>query len=217
MPGRLFAIGDIHGCFRQLREIIEEKINPEKDDVLVFLGDYIDRGPGIRAVTDYLIDLSAKGYIVKTLIGNHELIMLDAIKTGDTALWFMNGGESTLYSFGIKHPRELDLVYLRFFSELLWYFEYEKYLFVHAGFNDSNPFEDRDSMVWVRTEHYFNPLLKDRIIIHGHTPITTSECSETVRQKKIVINIDTGCVYDSPGYGVLTALELKTGTLYFVR
>jgi serine/threonine protein phosphatase 1 len=217
MPGRLFAIGDIHGCIRQLRTIIEDKIRPDASDILVFLGDYIDRGPDSKAVADYLIDLSGK-YQVRPLMGNHELLMINSFYTGDTSLWFLNGGAATLKSFEISHPREFDSKYLNFFTGLLWYYEYEQYLFVHAGFNDDaeDPFEERDSMVWVRTEEYSHPVLKDRIIIHGHTPITSEQCSRLVRQKKNVINIDTGCVYSSAGYGILTALELKTGTLYFV-
>jgi serine/threonine protein phosphatase 1 len=219
MSGRLFAIGDIHGCIRQLTEIVEEKIRPDNDDTIILLGDYIDRGPEIKAVTDYIINLSGKGYNLRSLIGNHELMMLNSIRTGDMALWFMNGGESTLDSFGIRHPGDLESKYIQFFSNLLWYFEYENYLFVHAGFNDNaaDPFEDRYSMVWVRTEHYSNPLLKNRIIIHGHTPIKSTECIKAVRQNKKVINIDTGCVYSSPEYGVLTAIELKSRTLHFVR
>jgi serine/threonine protein phosphatase 1 len=217
MSGRLYAIGDIHGCIRQLRTIIEDKINPDETDILVFLGDYIDRGPDSKAVTDFIIDLSGNHQVI-TLMGNHELMMMNSLVKGDTSLWFLNGGESTLESFAIRHPREFDSKYLNFFTELVWYYEYDQYLFVHAGFNDiaADPFEDRYSMVWVRTEQYSNPLLKDRIIIHGHTPITSEQCSRLVLQKKNVINIDTGCVYTSPEYGILTALELKTGTLYFV-
>jgi serine/threonine protein phosphatase 1 len=76
MSGRLFAVGDIHGCIRQLRVIIEEKIRPDKDDTVVLLGDYIDRGPDIKAVADYIMNLSDKNHKIKLLIGNHELMML---------------------------------------------------------------------------------------------------------------------------------------------
>ncbi len=61
MSGRLFAIGDIHGCFDPFRELVEHRIGIRKEDRLVLLGDYIDRGPSIREVIDYIIDLREKG------------------------------------------------------------------------------------------------------------------------------------------------------------
>jgi fructose/tagatose bisphosphate aldolase len=60
-------------------------------------------------------------------------------------------------------------------------------------------------------------LMGDYIIIHGHTPITREQCIENVKRKSNVLNIDTGCVYKEPGYGVLTAIELPAGKLFFVH
>lgn len=208
---RLFAIGDIHGCYKQLRTIIEEKIKALRDDKIVLLGDYIDRGPEIRQTVDYIMRLREDGFNLVTLRGNHEMIMLDAIDTGDFSTWFWNGGESTHRSLGIHQTGTLDYRYRSFFEDLLWYHEDGKYLFVHAGFNDSDPFSDRNAMIWTRNETYTNPLLTDKIIVHGHTPITVKQCIERATGRNHVINIDTGCVYDDPGYGTLTAIELIPG------
>lgn len=218
MTERLIAIGDIHGCFDQFRTMVEENIHATKDDRIILIGDYIDRGSQIREVIDYIINLQEKFFNIIPLLGNHELMLLNAFNKSDTALWLLNGGAGTLNSFGIKDPKELDDKYIRFFKSLFWYYEFEKYLFVHAGFNDgdANPFEDKISMVWTRRESYTNPKFADRIIIHGHTPITAEECQKNVRSGNRVINIDTGCVYDDPGYGTLTAIELRSNKLYFV-
>ena len=72
---RLFAIGDIHGCFDSFQELIENKIQLSKNDRLVLLGDYIDRGPKSKEVIDYIINLQAKGYNIIALAGNHEVML----------------------------------------------------------------------------------------------------------------------------------------------
>lgn len=213
---RLIAIGDIHGCYDQLRTMMEDKIKARREDKIILLGDYIDRGPEIRKTIDYIIGLKNEGFNLLTLRGNHEVMMLHAFETGDFSAWFWNGGESTLGSLGILSTGKLDDRYMKFFNDLLWYHEDGKYLFVHAGFNDSDPFNDRNAMIWTRNEQYTNPLLADKIIVHGHTPITVEKCLEKIRNNNHVINIDTGCVYNDPGYGTLTAIELNSREMFFV-
>lgn len=211
MMSRLIAIGDVHGCHDQLRIIMEEMICVKMGDKIVLLGDYIDRGPEIKKTIDYIIRLRETGFDLITLRGNHEMMMLHSFITGDFSAWFWNGGESTLESFGIDSSGMLDNVYMNFFEDLLWYHDDGKHLFVHAGFSDSDPFNDRNAMIWTRNEFYTNPLLRDKIIVHGHTPITKDECVNMVKSGGRVINIDTGCVYDDPGYRTLTAVELSQG------
>lgn len=215
MMKRLFAIGDIHGCFDQFRELVEVKIKAEPKDRIILLGDYIDRGYHVKQAVDYIIDLQDKHFDIVVLRGNHEQMMLEAIRTGDMTAWMWNGAETTLHSFGILFPGELNEKYKSFFESLLWYYEYNEYLFVHAGFNDDDPFSDTKSMIWTRREVYSNPLLKNRTIVHGHTPITADRCVENVETGNNVINIDTGAVYTEPGYGILTAIELNSRDLYF--
>ena len=220
MDKRLLAIGDIHGCYDQFVGLVEKKIRLRKDDRLVLLGDYIDRGNKSREVIDYIIKLQEEGFDIIPLIGNHESMMLDAFATEQSKYnWFMNGGYETLYSFGIESLDELDIRYLHFFKSLLHYYIQDKFIFVHAGFNDeiNNPFEDKFQMIWSRNENYSNPVFNDKVIIHGHTPIPFSLCQQEVRSDPKVINIDTGCVYnDWGGYGHLTAIELFTLQLFRV-
>ena len=175
MSNRNFAIGDIHGCFDSLKELIENKIQFQKNDKLIFLGDYIDRGYNSKEVIDYIIELQNNDYDIVTLLGNHESMLVDAYNNeGAMSKWIQNGGAETLKSFEIDSLKDLDSKYLNFFNSLKLYFELDEYLFVHAGFNDElkNPFVDKYSMLWKSRERYFNPLLRDRIIIHGHSPVS---------------------------------------------
>jgi serine/threonine protein phosphatase 1 len=80
MNNRLFAIGDIHGCFDSLRELVENKIQLQKEDKLILLGDYIDRGNKSKEVVDFIIELSKNGYDVIPLMGNHEAMLLDVFE-----------------------------------------------------------------------------------------------------------------------------------------
>lgn len=219
MTKKLFAIGDIHGCFDSFRTLVEQKIQIRKDDKVILLGDYIDRGPHSKEVVDYIIDLQDRGFDIVPLIGNHEAMLLDTLNNNEyLSKWIQNGGNETVRSFGLSSLGKLAPRYIDFFKGLLYYFEFEKYLFVHAGFNDAinNPFEDRYYMIWRCSEKYEHPSLKDKIIVHGHRPISVAACTENIFSQNSVINLDTGCVYsDNSGYGSLTALELYTKCLYF--
>lgn len=219
MTQRLFAIGDIHGCFDSFRTLIEQKIQIRKDDKIVLLGDYIDRGTHSKEVVDYIIDLQNSGFDIVPLIGNHESMLLDTINNSEyLSTWIQNGGTETIKSFGISSLGKLAPRYIDFFKGLIYYYEFEDYLFVHAGFNDAinNPFEDRYYMIWRCREKYGHPSLKDKTIVHGHRPISVAACTENIHSQNKVINLDTGCVYtDINGHGSLTALELYTKCIYF--
>ncbi len=219
-PNRLIAIGDIHGCYDELKILIEDEINIQKSDRIVFLGDYIDRGSDSKEVVNYIIDLIDKGFDIITLIGNHEKMLIDAYEEEcKNSIWLLNGGKETLDSFGINVVSELPDKYRKFFNELEYYYCYNDFIFVHAGFNDRiiNPFEDVNEMIWSRTKYYRNPILVNRTIIHGHTPITLDLCKNIIGKKSKVLNLDTGCVYqDKASYGYLTALDIFSNTIYSI-
>ncbi|OFX35817.1 MAG: hypothetical protein A2W95_04670 [Bacteroidetes bacterium GWA2_40_14] len=220
MNKRLFAIGDIHGCFDLLKELVENKIQLQKDDKLILLGDYIDRGDKSKEVVDFIIELSENGYDIIPLMGNHEAMLLDAFENEkDISKWIQNGGNETLKSFEIDSLKDIESKYIEFIKGLRYYYAFEDYLFVHAGFNDNvlNPFTDYYSMLWKCKETYTNPLLSEKTIIHGHNPVRVAICEERVLAKHRVINIDTGCVYeDSEGYGRLTAYDCNRQRILFV-
>lgn len=216
---RLFAIGDIHGCFDSLQELVENKIRLDIEDKLVLLGDYIDRGSQSKEIVDYIIYLRNSGFDIITLLGNHEMLLLEALEDDkNKSKWIQNGGAETLKSFEIESIKEISPEYLDFFKNLQTYFSFGEFLFVHAGFNDNivNPFQDTYSMIWKSQAVYSNPLFADKVIVHGHRPLTIELCMKQLDQHKQVINIDTGCVYkEKAGYGKLTAIELYSKKLFF--
>jgi len=218
MNNRLFAIGDIHGCFDPFQKLIEDVIDIKPDDTIVLLGDYIDRGGQSKEVVDYIIDLQKKGFNLIPLIGNHEAMLLDTLDNeGLLSYRLMNGYYETMVSFGITTLKDLDPLYVDFFRSMPYYYSYHQFLFVHAGFNDgiADPLADQYQMIWTRREEYTNLFFKDKIIIHGHTPVSETACKKLVQGRSQVINIDTGCVFDGrAGYGCLTALELHSMKLF---
>lgn len=220
MNHRLLAIGDIHGCFDALKDLIEHKIILTRNDKLILLGDYIDRGNQSKKVVDYIINLIEKSFDIVPLMGNHESMLLDAmLNENDLPKWIQNGGNETIQSFGIQSLNELSSAYISFFKGLKYYYSFDNFLFVHAGFNDSaeNPFSNNYEMLWSRNQIYYHPLLRDQTIIHGHTPITEAQCQQLVTARAQTINIDSGCVYSNKeGYGRLTALELYSYNLFSV-
>ncbi len=220
MNKRLFAIGDIHGCFDSLKELVKNKIQLQKDDKLILLGDYIDRSDKSKEVIDFIMELQEKGFDVVPLMGNHEAMLLDAHEDEkNISKWIQNGGDKTLKSFEISSLKDIESKYIKFFKDLRYYYSFENFLFVHAGFNDNvlNPFTDYYSMLWKCKETYTNPLLSDKTIVHGHNPINVAKCEERVLSKHRVINIDTGCVYkDNEGFGKLTAYDFNNQRILFV-
>ncbi len=101
--GRLFAVGDIHGCPEELDAILKA-ISPRKGDTVVFVGDYVDRGPASRDVVDLILELQKGPAEVVTLKGNHEDMMLSYLgfegHYGESFLF--NGGAATLDSYGVR-------------------------------------------------------------------------------------------------------------------
>jgi len=218
--GRLFALGDIHGCYKPFYELVTNVIKLKKEDRLILLGDYIDRGNQSREVVDFIMDLKERGFDVNPLSGNHEAMLLESYNNpGMTELWFMNSGETTLQSFGIQDVRDLGKRYIDFFQGMKFFDSAGSYLFVHAGFNDydHDPFSDKMVMIWESRPFYENPALWGKTIIHGHRPKTLEFVRKQILEKSAVIPIDTGCVYGSEtGYGFLSALEVNEMKLYTV-
>ena len=220
MKNRLFAIGDIHGCFDPLVELVESKIQLTKSDHLVLLGDYIDRGTQSKEVIDYIIRLKDQGYDILTLRGNHEQMLLDALENDEKLpLWIYNGGGFTLESFGSESLTELAPKYRAFFYELPYFHAFKDYLFVHAGLDDEapDPFQNKFKLVWESKDHYDHPALVDKVIVHGHRPVRLEWLKKQKLKEQQVINVDTGCVYpEFLGYGHLTAIDLNTCQLISV-
>jgi serine/threonine protein phosphatase 1 len=209
-----FVFSDIHGCAKEF-ELLLEQLPLNKNSRLVFLGDYIDRGPDSAKVVQRIIDLK-KTFEIITLMGNHERMFLDFLankESEESSLFSINGGTATLASYnpdnkGYQIPED----HLEFYKQLKFFHVEDQYIFVHAGLPDiearhfdeySNPIE----FLWVRDKFYNSSYSWGRPVIHGHTPIP--ECYLSERR----INIDTGCVFGHK----LTALELPSQKIYQVK
>ena len=215
---RIFAIGDIHGCNEAFQKMLFEEIKVQKTDMIYCIGDYIDRGPDSKGVIDTILDLRNKNYNIRTLRGNHEeMMMLSGRDFSDFQLWYSNGGDTTLESFGTDFYDGLKKEYKDFFEGTDFYLIYEDYIFVHAGLNFEalNIFEDKEAMLWKRDFSPDQPVLGNRILIHGHTPLTLRSIKN---QKGNCINIDGGCVYkDKKGMGNLIAISLPEKEFIVVK
>jgi len=189
------AIGDIHGCFCELRELLQY-IKSKNPELTVFIGDYIDRGPDVKSVIDLIIKYSETNKTV-FLYGNHEDMAIDAIYDQERYKkdhWFTQGGLETVSSLtGKKCTTEnvhdyIKLIpekYINFLNSLEKYYETEKYIFVHAGIGDySKSLENQNqdleiskkkkfyNYIWVREDFLTkNEKYMNKCIITGHTPI----------------------------------------------
>jgi serine/threonine protein phosphatase 1 len=220
MKGRRIVIGDIHGCAKTLRYLLEKMIKPQKGDNIFFLGDYIDRGPSSKEVIDMLLELKETGIRLRCLKGNHEEMVLNSMVDGqELENWKANGGDKTLLSFGIDHPAAMGEKYISFLRELEYYIDLGDYYLVHAGFEFScpQPLLDTHSMLWIRDTVYTSSELKGRKVIHGHTPGNITDIINALKKEEPNnISIDAGCVYPNrEGMGYLAAFDLDSRELIY--
>jgi serine/threonine protein phosphatase 1 len=212
--GRLFAIGDIHGCPDELAVMLKA-IKPREGDTVVFVGDYVDRGPSARDAVEIVIDLQKGPAEVVTLKGNHEDMLLSFLgfrgHYGESFLF--NGGAQTMDSYNVAEPdldhaiEHLPPEHLKFYRGLSLSYLRPPYFFVHAGILPARQLEEQDSedLLWIRQEFIFNPHDAGAIVVFGHTPMRGVMIDLPYK-----LGIDTGLVYG----GKLTCVELNEGVIY---
>ena len=212
--GRLFAIGDIHGCVDELTAMLSS-IAPARGDTVVFVGDYIDRGPAARDVIEVLLELGPGAADYVFLKGNHEDMMLSFLGLpghyGESFLF--NGGAPTLESYGISEAEfaieRIPASHVDFLKALATSYLHPPYLFVHAGISPLRQLEEQsvEDMLWIRQEFIFNPHQLGTTVVFGHTPMRAVMVDLPYK-----LGIDTGLVYG----GKLTCVEFNEGVLYQV-
>jgi serine/threonine protein phosphatase 1 len=192
-----YAIGDVHGCLDKLVRLLARcrAHGGGEPSRLVFVGDYIDRGPDSRGVVETLLALQREQEVIY-LCGNHEAMVLDALETNDHALWLRNGGGDTLASYGVTRAAELPPAHLDWIAALRLTFDDGRRLFVHAGVNPSVPLDRQDErdLVWIREPFLSSRRDYGRLIVHGHTPLTTGVPDHRTNR----LNIDTAAVFGGP-------------------
>src|SRR5271166_1701238 len=146
-PTRTIAIGDIHGCVAALRAILGA-IRPMPDDLIVTLGDYVDRGPDSRGVLDRLIKLGSECRLVP-ILGNHDDMLIQALDGVHAATFLSVGGTATLASYGGSGPEHLCLIpdeHVKFLRGCVAYHETEAYIFVHGCYVANLPMDDQPEL-----------------------------------------------------------------------
>jgi serine/threonine protein phosphatase 1 len=226
--GRLIAIGDIHGCAKTLTSMIDQLMVTHEDTV-VFMGDYVDRGDGVFSVIEQLIEFKEMFPNTVFIKGNHEDMFIRYLKGEggcDNARMFKyNGGTSTINNY-LEHLNITDTVqdpfawdklpvsHQEFYDNLKVMYEHDQYVFVHAGVRPQVHLADQldHDMIWIRDEFLHWPLevLKDRVVVHGHTPMDRAELEKYNNKYGDKFNLDSACVF-----GVeLTAMDLLTGVVW---
>jgi len=229
---RLYAIGDIHGrvdLLRTLKDLIHEDAYRRQAprNVVVYLGDYVDRGDESRAVIDVLLNEMLPGFESYHLKGNHEDTMLRFL--GDTSVgpsWLSFGGRETLRSYGIDPPNpyapavelqraqralaaSLPREHLEFLRGLLLSHQEGDYFFAHAGVRPGVPLAEQNSrdLMWIRDDFLLSGTDFGKVVVHGHT----IDPEPQLRPNRI--GIDTGAYWS----GRLTALVLDGTSQTFLQ
>ena len=204
--GRTIAIGDIHGCARALATLLDS-IQPSKDDVIVTMGDYVDRGPDSRGVIDLLRRLSRHSQLIP-LLGNHEVMMLAAMVADDIGFWLGCGGDATLASYGTSVD-DIPHDHLAFLHSCRRFHEIDDYFFVHANYKHDVALAKQhdDLLLWTHISYHLpKPHDSGKTAIVGHSPQGSGEIIDLGH----VIGIDTYCL----GGGWLTALDVHTRQIW---
>ncbi len=238
-PGtRVYAVGDCHGCLEALRglrgAIVADSTRADarrpraRRRVVVYLGDYIDRGPDSRGVVDLLIGEPLADFVSVHLMGNHELFMrrfLDG--EGSASVWVMNGGDTTLRSYGLD-PRRTEpgtgddarslrhaltaavpAAHRAFLDGLALSHVEGDYFFAHAGIRPGVALaaQEADDLLWIREPFLGSTADHGKVVVHGHS------ATEEVAVRANRIGIDTGACYG----GKLTALVLEGDRRRFLQ
>ncbi|MDR1576783.1 MAG: serine/threonine protein phosphatase [Deltaproteobacteria bacterium] len=205
---RIFAVGDIHGCRLKLDRLLA-KIDwrPENQEKLIFLGDYIDRGPDSFGVVETVLGLqSLHPQEIIFLKGNHEQMFTNFITGREELTLTSNGVAWTMKSYLENNP--FPLAHFQFYQDLLLYYETAHHIFAHAGLRPRVPLERQREidLLWIREEFLESDYDFGKTVVFGHTPF---------RQPFICpgrAGLDTGAVFGGP----LTCLEVQSGELYCV-
>ena len=227
---RIYAVGDIHGCaavLDRLHVCIEaDAASFAGDKIIVYLGDYVDRGPDSRGVINRLIGDVPKGFSARYAKGNHDQALLDYLASAETyRAWRSFGAPETLLSYGVRPPlfdssekfeearqalrSALPPAHLSFLRSLESAIVLGDYAFVHAGIRPGMTIEDQtdQDLLWIRDDFLNCTSTHEKVVVHGHTPLPAP-----VRLHNR-ISLDTG-VYAT---GILSCAVLEGAECRFIQ
>jgi serine/threonine protein phosphatase 1 len=217
---RSFVIGDIHGCLAELTFLIDN-LPLEQGDRIVFLGDYIDRGPDSKGVVSYLVDLKARAvYDLVFLKGNHEDMLMSYLGLGGQHgdVFLANGGKPTLESYGLSALKStagelfqrLPAAHLSFYRDLKISYLMPPFLCVHAGIHPAKSLEEQSEieMMWIRNPFIYQSHRLPYTVLFGHTPQNAVFFDLPYK-----IGLDTGLVYGN----LLSCLDTDGKILYQIK
>jgi serine/threonine protein phosphatase 1 len=228
----VYAVGDIHGrvdLLSELHRLITEDashLTPGTEKLVVYVGDYVDRGMESRQVVDLLLDLPLPGFTAVHLLGNHDAWLLSFLvdaQIGPT--WLRYGGDATLLSYGVSVGLQRDDAgiydklqadlrqrvprrHVDFLQSLELSYETGDFLFVHAGVRPTLPLDRQtaEDLLWIREPFLSWRRDLPKVVVHGHTV----GADPIVRNNRI--GIDTGACWT----GCLTCLVLEEGDYRFL-
>jgi len=205
---RTIAIGDIHGCSTALQTLVEA-IDPQREDLVIPLGDVIDRGPDTRGAIEMLMELQDRCHL-RPILGNHEEMMFSVLDGAPPENWVWAGGAVTLDSYGFMGSMDVvptaHVDFLKSFSDFI---ETHTHLFVHANIDSQLPLAQQSRRMVRFTklqEHLPDPHVSGKIAVVGHTPDRGGEIFSLPHFKCI----DTYCY----GGGWLTAYDVISGQIW---
>jgi serine/threonine protein phosphatase 1 len=206
---RIIAVSDIHGCLPAMETVLAA-VRPQPDDMLVTLGDYVDRGPDSRGVVQRLIELGRQCRLVP-LMGNHDSMMLE-VYDGQTQLmmdWLSFGGAATLQSYGGLSFDNVPAAHIDFLRSCPLYHETQRHFFVHGNYRAELPLDAQppETLLWesLKTRQP-GPHCSGKTAIVGHTAQKNGQILDLGYLKCI----DTCCY----GQGWLTAMDVDTGQVW---
>lgn len=202
---RTIAIGDIHGCLGALDALLAA-IGPTPEDIVVTVGDYIDRGPDSKGVIERLMELKSKTQLFP-LMGNHEEMMLSVLdRRREPFGWLNHGGHKTMESYGfVGDLSVIPTSHREFLESLLPYYESPSHIIVHANYDSQMKMENQsvDLLRWVKiSQQTPKPHFSGKHVVMGHTHHPEGQ----IVQLPYLTCIDTFCY----GGKWLTALDLQS-------
>lgn len=230
MGVRVYAVGDIHGCSRLLDQMHEriaaDGAGSSVEKRIVYLGDYIDRGPDSKGSIERLLNAVPDGFEPVYLKGNHDGALLDFLVNSETyRAWRNFGAPATLVSYGVRPPLydsaaafevarmaltdAIPREHLEFLRKLELSFVLGDYVFVHAGLRPGIPIDrqQEQDLLWIRDEFLGSGATFEKCVVHGHTPVPNAA---RLRQR---IPVDTGAY----ATGVLTCAVLEADECRFLQ